>query len=86
VSYRLVFGRFLEFSTNVEKLENLTEGRFRGLWQGTKGNERERFEQVLACLGQLGHVLLLDLAVRELTLDIRVQRFCPRLVSLSGIR
>jgi transcriptional regulator with XRE-family HTH domain len=29
VSYRLIFGRFLEFSTTVEKLETLTERRFR---------------------------------------------------------
>jgi hypothetical protein len=49
-----VFGRFLLFSTNVEKLENLpvnlTEGRFRDLWADTdanEGNERIRFAQVL---------------------------------------
>jgi hypothetical protein len=47
VSYRLIFGRFLENTTAVVKLENLTERRFRGLWKATKGTEHERFEQVL---------------------------------------
>jgi hypothetical protein len=50
---RLLFGRFLNFSTSVEKLgnlpKNLTEGRFRGYWAQTdkSGNERGRFVHVL---------------------------------------
>jgi hypothetical protein len=53
MSYRLVFGRFLNFSTNVEKQKtlpkNLTEGRFRSYWQQTdkSANERGRFIQTL---------------------------------------
>ena len=54
VSYRLVFGRFLEFTTIVVKPENLprnlTEGRFRELWKKAdhnESNERIRFQQVL---------------------------------------
>ena len=50
VCYRLIFGRFLIFTTTGCKtgswLSTLTERRFREQWQQTKGNERSRFEQV----------------------------------------
>jgi hypothetical protein len=54
VAFRLTYGRFLMFATNVANAEklpnNLTEGRFRDLWFKTdqnEGNERIRFQQVL---------------------------------------
>lgn len=54
ISYRVRFGRFLGFSTTVEKFEtppsNLTEWRFRSYWERTdksEGNERARFTAVL---------------------------------------
>ena len=54
ITKRLLFGRFLEFSTMVLKPENLprnlNERRFRELWAKTdqsEGNERIRFQQVL---------------------------------------
>lgn len=49
---RIRFGRYLSFSTDVEKSEkpprNLTEGKFRSFWERTdkKGNERQRFVEV----------------------------------------
>lgn len=53
ISYRVRFGRFLQFSTTVEKFEtlpsNLTERRFRSYWERTEkseGNERARFLSV----------------------------------------
>ena len=51
VSYRLVFGRFLLFSTtgaNASKLPfNVTERRFRLYYERTTGmNERQRFAEV----------------------------------------
>jgi hypothetical protein len=50
-SYRLTFGRFLNFSTavlNPESLpKNLTERKFRSYWDKTTGtNERQRFGEV----------------------------------------
>lgn len=54
VNYRLRFGRFLDFITNVINLENtpnnLNEGRFRGYWEKTdksEMNERIRFQAVI---------------------------------------
>ena len=51
VDFRLRFGRFLNFSTNVLKLEllpiNLNEGRFREFWVRTEGDERARFREVV---------------------------------------
>lgn len=52
VTRRLRFGRFLNFMPNGINAENLpdglTEGRFRGFWEQTKGeiNERVRFRMV----------------------------------------
>ena len=47
VDFRLRFGRFLNFSTDVlnSKLP-LTEGKFRKYWAQTKGDERDRFKAV----------------------------------------
>lgn len=54
VSYRLIFGRFLEFTTSgcehPSCTTNLTERRFREHWKRTKGSEKDRFEQVLHAL------------------------------------
>lgn len=55
VSYRLLFGRFLGFSTSCSISQNpaylkLTEGRFRQYWSRTdkaESNERIRFKAVL---------------------------------------
>jgi len=54
IAQSLRFGRFLDFSTVVEKSEkpphNLTERRFRAYWEQTDkrgGNERQRFMVVL---------------------------------------
>jgi len=51
ISYRLVFGRFLNFSTPVLNSDwwpkNITEGKFRTYWEQTSGgNERQRFSEV----------------------------------------
>jgi len=50
ISYQLQFGRFLNFSTPVLNQEKpaflLTEGRFRGFWEKTEGDERDRFRAV----------------------------------------
>jgi hypothetical protein len=60
IAYRLVFGRFLAFSTTVENPEftsvraRLTERRFRAYWLRAKdvgsGNERQRFLAVQKAL------------------------------------
>jgi hypothetical protein len=56
VSYALLFGRFLDFSTsgaNGPIPANLTERRFRSFWERTdkeEGNERIRFKQVLGLI------------------------------------
>lgn len=51
---RLRFGRFLSFITTVIKSESvpadLTERHFRDLWERTEGNERERFNTVIALM------------------------------------
>jgi hypothetical protein len=52
VSYRVLFGKFLNFTTTVVNTEitpkNLTERRFRSYWEQTEGsNERGRFQAVL---------------------------------------
>lgn len=54
---RLRFGRFLNFATDVAKAEsipnNLTEGRFRGFWEQTNGDEGKedlRFRRVIKLL------------------------------------
>jgi len=64
VNYRLRFGRFLNFITDVINPENLpnnlTEGKFRGYWSKTdkkEPNERIRFRAVHALITE-------DLAVR----------------------
>lgn len=54
VSVRLVFGRFLKFTTSGGNsptgTSNLTERRFRELWKQTKGKEAERFAAVAEML------------------------------------
>ena len=60
VAYQLRFGAFLNFTTtcckNQNPPKNLTEGRFRALWEQTeasgKNAEDERFRQVIAILDQ----------------------------------
>lgn len=60
VSYRLLLGRFLEFSTSCASgaiPTNFTEGTFRKLWERTdkdQSNERIRFKEVLDLIGQSG--------------------------------
>jgi len=51
VSLRLVFARFLIFIADRNKSEGLTEWKFRKLYSGTRGTEKERFECVLGKLG-----------------------------------
>ena len=64
VSYRLRFGRFLNFTTGVVNLEslpnNLSEGQFRRYWSQTDRNldERFRFQDVLELMRK-------DLTVRQ---------------------
>lgn len=58
VCKRLLFGRFLDFCTTVQKFEtprNLTERRFRGYWERTEAaKEEQRFRQVAdAMVGNL---------------------------------
>jgi hypothetical protein len=60
IAYRLTFGRFLGFCTNVQNPDfgpvkaNLTEGRFRAYWLRARdvgdGNERQRFLAVQRAL------------------------------------
>lgn len=50
VSRRLIFGRFLSFMPDRHKLTDLTEFRFRSHYSKTKGDEANRFRQVLNVL------------------------------------
>jgi DNA-binding transcriptional ArsR family regulator len=67
VSLRLIFGRFLDFTTTgcnqPDCLAGLTERRFRGYWVRTKGREQDRFRQVAETLANgipQGHAALVN--------------------------
>jgi hypothetical protein len=56
IDFRLRFGRFLNFSTDVLNAEfapkNLTEGRFRSYWERTEGGNERHTSSATFCCGE----------------------------------